>query len=511
MKSTFCFLVFVLAFTPISAQKKPDDIEKYFKKWLNEDVVYILAPEERDVFQKLQTVEEKEGFIEQFWLRRDPDPSTAVNEFKEEHYRRLAYVSDNFHSGAPGWKTDRGRVYIRFGPPDSIQKFGPGETYVRPDSEGAGITKTFAFQIWHYRDIEGVGQDIDLEFVDTSMTNEYKLTTDSNDKDMLFYSGGGKTAYEEAGLESRWMRNTRRGLATTYRGHVKDLPFEKLALLGRVDRPPPVRFEKLRTVVTTRISYAQFPVRVRADHVRAGPDSVITLLNLQVDQKDLVAPGHKAAGELQIYGRLMDIKGRVIHEFDASVQPDAGTGQGALFYQKPLTLPPGVYKLDLVVNDEANRRMATREERIEVPATVEALSASSLILAEDIQPVEELSDPPRPFELGELRVIPRLDSRFGRDERMKLYFQIYGFQADPESQQPGFSLKYFVMKDGKQVRSFADPTGASLQTSSAQRAVFVSAINLRLLEPGKYRLLVRISDKVSNTDTSTSAEFEVIG
>ncbi len=505
-------------------QKRPsEELDKYFKKWLNEDVVYIITPEERETFLGLRSPEEKENFIEQFWLRRDPDPSTGVNEFKEEHYRRIAYTNDHFHSGVPGWRTDRGRIYIRFGQPDSIQKFGPAETYVRPMSEGGGITKTFPFEIWRYRDIEGVGPDIELEFVDTTLSNEYRLTIDPQEKDMLFYVGGGKTEYEQLGMESRWLRNTRRGLATTYPGPTKDLPFEKLALLGRVDRPQPIRFENLRTMVTTHITYQQLPVRVRPDYIHLDNSAAVTLLNIELDDRNLLAPatvsppaiGSRQSAakqaqprEIQIYGRIQDISGRSLHEFDASVKPEGESG-GFLLYQKPLTLPPGTYKLSLVVRDTASERVATREERLEIPRAPAALSLSPLMLAEDISPVQRPAETPRPFELGDLRVVPRLDSHFRSSEVMKIYFQAYNFQTDQKTQQPSLSVTYYVLKDGKQVKRFSDSSGASMQSASPQRAVFASGINLKLLDPGSYRLLVRIKDKLSGKEAGANVEFSV--
>ena len=108
------------------------ELETPYRKWLNEDVAYIITDEERAAFKRLQTDEEREQFIEQFWLRRDPTPDTVENEFKEEHYRRIAYANEHIASGIPGWKTDRGRIYIKYGPPDEIEDHSSGGTYERP-------------------------------------------------------------------------------------------------------------------------------------------------------------------------------------------------------------------------------------------------------------------------------------------------------------------------------------------------------------------------------------------
>src|SRR5580658_8359743 len=159
-------------------EKLRKELETPYRKWLNEDVVYIITDEERQAWKRLATDEEREQFIEQFWLRRDPTPDTAENEFKEEHYRRIAYANERYASGIPGWKSDRGRIYITYGPPDEIEDHSSGGTYERPPEEGGVTTSTFPFQQWRYRWIEGVGTNIIIEFVDPTMSGEFRMTMD---------------------------------------------------------------------------------------------------------------------------------------------------------------------------------------------------------------------------------------------------------------------------------------------------------------------------------------------
>ena len=164
-------------------------------------MVYIISDEEKKAFKTLQTDEEREQFIEQFWLRRDPTPDTEENEFREEHYRRIAYANDRFASGIPGWKTDRGRIYIKYGPPDEIESHPSGGTYERPYEEGGGTTSTYPFEQWRYRYIEGIGTNIIIEFVDTTMSGEYHMTMDPSEKDALLYvPGAGLTMMEQMGM-----------------------------------------------------------------------------------------------------------------------------------------------------------------------------------------------------------------------------------------------------------------------------------------------------------------------
>jgi GWxTD domain-containing protein len=182
-----------------------------YQRWLNEEVVYIITDEERRAFRSLTTDEEREKFIEQFWLRRDPTPGTPRNEFREEHYRRIAYANRAFDAGTvPGWKTDRGMIYVKFGPPAEREQHPNGGTYDRPIEEGGGVTTVFPFEKWRYDFIEGIGSNIVIEFVDTTGKGEYHMTTDPEEKDALLYvAGAGLTLFEELGLAKKSDRFTR--------------------------------------------------------------------------------------------------------------------------------------------------------------------------------------------------------------------------------------------------------------------------------------------------------------
>ena len=180
------------------------ELKGTYKTWLNQDVPYIITDEERKAFQSLSNDEERDAFIEQFWLRRNPNPDSPENEFREEHYRRIAYANEHFAAGKPGWKTDRGHIYIAFGKPDSIDSHPSGGTYQRPMEEGGGETSTFPFEVWHYRYLEGIGDNIDLEFVDTCQCGDYHFTIDRSEKDALLHvPGAGLTQWEEMGMAKK--------------------------------------------------------------------------------------------------------------------------------------------------------------------------------------------------------------------------------------------------------------------------------------------------------------------
>src|SRR5271155_3952 len=183
------------------ARKTLKDLDSQYKQWLNEDGIYIISPEERNAFLQLDTNEEREQFIEQFWLRRSSNPDLPENDFKEEHYRRIAYANEHYASGIPGWKTDRGKMYIIWGAPDEIESHPTGGTYDRPMNEGGGSTSTYPWETWRYRYMEGIGEDITWEFVDPTSTGEYHLTSDPSEKDALLYvPGAGLTLMESMGL-----------------------------------------------------------------------------------------------------------------------------------------------------------------------------------------------------------------------------------------------------------------------------------------------------------------------
>src|ERR1700685_1524373 len=185
-------------------KKTLKELDTPYKQWLNEDVIYIISPEERQAFLQLATNEEREQFIEQFWLRRSTNPDLPDNDFKEEHYRRIAYANEHFASGIPGWKTDRGRMYIMWGPADEVDSHPSGGTYDRPMEEGGGSTTTYPWETWRWRYLEGIGENIEIEFVDTTGSGEYHMTMDPSEKDALTYiPGAGLTELEAEGLSSK--------------------------------------------------------------------------------------------------------------------------------------------------------------------------------------------------------------------------------------------------------------------------------------------------------------------
>ncbi len=345
-------------------EKLRKELETPYKKWLNEDVAYIITDEERKAFKRLSTDDERENFIEQFWLRRDPTPDTEENEFKEEHYRRIAYANERFASGIPGWKTDRGRIYIVYGPPDEIDDHSSGGTYDRPIEEGGGTTSTFPFIDWTYRYIEGVGSNVKIEFVDPTMSGEFRMTMDPSEKDALTYvPGAGLTLYEQMGLADKSQRFTRTDGTTLGTGN-QPMPasmdeFERLSQFANLQKAPQVKFKDLQAVVSSNIRYNNLPFKARADYIRITDSTVLTTVTIEFQRRDLQfqQKDNISKATVNIFGRITSITGRVVNTFEDPVTIEVPSDllqkalDGASIYQKEIPLAPGMYRLNLVCKD----------------------------------------------------------------------------------------------------------------------------------------------------------------
>jgi TonB family protein len=153
-----------------SVESQRQAMKPQYKTWLNQDVVYIITPEERAAYLKLTNDEERDDFIRNFWARRNP-PGAAADTFRQEHYARIAYSNENFASDKPGWRSDRGHIYIVYGKPQSIDSHRSG-----------GGPSGYPYEVWHYPYIPGIGDNVDLNFVDTCACGQYNLTVDQPDQ-----------------------------------------------------------------------------------------------------------------------------------------------------------------------------------------------------------------------------------------------------------------------------------------------------------------------------------------
>jgi GWxTD domain-containing protein len=492
-----------------------------FAKWLKEDVVYIISGEEKSVFDKLSTSEEKESFIEQFWRRRDTDPTTPENEFKEEHYRRVAYANDTFRdAGIPGWKTDRGRVYIVFGPPTNRERYSAGAMYQRPLHEGGGSTRTYPFEKWYYNHIDGIGDGIELEFVDPTMTGGFRLALRPEEKDALLHMpGGGQTFYEMIGAETRQGRiktmGPMRTLGTEGEGSYRQLsnPFVKLGTYFQLQRNPDIKFSDLRASIRSRVTFTQFPVTVSNSYLVLNTKAFLVPITATVPTADLTykdTPGGSRRATVHLYGSVQGVDGRLFHEFDETLYSDRDGRQvpTRLYFQKQLPLVPGVYKATIVARDAESGRIGVTERRLELPGRLPAeLALSSLVLADYIVPAPG-SSLPEPFATARgWKVYPSIDGTFPARTNLGLYFEVYGFAVDTSAFTPELDVVTRVRAAaGGLVRDAPDQHTTTLLSD---RVLVAMVFKLEKLAAGDYELEVEIRDKIAGQKTVRKAPFRV--
>src|ERR1700722_743060 len=379
--------------------KLKKELETPYKRWLNEEVTYIITDEERKVFKTLQTDDERQTFIENFWLRRDPTPDTEENEYREEHYRRIAYANDRFASGIPGWKTDRGMIYIKYGPADEIESHPSGGSYERPYEEGGGSTSTYPFEQWRYRYIEGVGTNVILEFVDTTMSGEYRLTSDPSEKDALLYvPGAGLTMAEQMGLADKTQRFTRTDGTHLGTGSMP-LPesmneFTRIEQYAKIFNPPAIHYKDLEAVVSSSIKYNLLPMKVLVDYIPLTSSSVLTQITIQFDVKDMNFKDKEntSIATINIYGRISTLARRPLAPFEDVVTVTQPTemlqalieSRPHQIYQKTVPLQPGRYRLNIAAKDLTGGNTGTYEMALDVPRMDEDILSSSQIILADI-------------------------------------------------------------------------------------------------------------------------------
>ncbi len=532
---SFCFLailstslIFSSAFGFPKAQENEalvqEEQEDYFEKWLNEDVLYIISDEERSVFEQLTTPEEKEQFIEQFWFRRDPDPKTAANEFKTEHYRRLAYANEKFSVGMPGWKSDRGRIYIIHGPPAQIESHPTGGQYQRPLREGGGWTQAYPWERWRYHFIEGIGQDIELEFVDRSLTGQYKLALNPEQKDALLQMGkGGPTIFEIWKLESKGDRpyiDPRNRDAWAHLQRQRDMPFERYLTYSKVQSAKPVKYKDLQELVKINVTYEKIPFDVRIDFFQLNEAQFLVPITMEMEERNLSfeQQGDMQMAELAVYGVVTSLSNQIVEEFEDDLatgyqfEHSDAVGTGRAMYQKMLVLDNTTrYKLDLVVKDLHSGRVGVVRKAI-VPPKVDSqeLTLSSPILSNYIFLLEELPKEDQMFVLGDVKIRPSLNNIFPSDQPLGLYFQAYNSALDQSSLTPSLKVTFRISHDGETVLEMVDDSEKSVQFFSSRRMVFIQELPVVGLREGRYRLEVRLDDQVSNQSATTELDFEMV-
>ncbi len=510
-------VIIILGTSPILAQivddpstkarKTEEEVSKIYENWLSKDVRYIITREETKAFKALKTDEERENFIENFWRRRDPNPDTEENEYREEYYERIAYANEHFASGKPGWMTDRGRIYITWGKPDGVESHPMGGSYNRPSYEGGGTTSTYPFEIWFYRHLEGVGSGIEIEFVDPTGSGEYRIATNPNEKDaLLFVPGAGLTTSEMLGLSTKGDRITGINSANNYTRE-QDSPFRRLEIRNALSIPPQVKYSDLESGLSSSgvIDNNPLDFELRVDFFRQSDDRVITTFTLQTENSELTFEevGGLPTARMNIFGRITAVTNKRAGIFEDSVTTNATVQDLSeardmkSVYQTAVTLTPGAtYKVDVIVRDVGSGKQGVRNLGFTVPKYDDTnLWTSTLILASKLRQTTDADIGGR-FVIGNAKVIPNLSGVYRKGQQVGIYMQVYNAGIDQTTLRPAVDVTYLLIKDGKVLME--QPEDWSGLSDSGQRLTLARLLPTANLPAGDYQIKIKITDNVGS-------------
>jgi GWxTD domain-containing protein len=507
------------------------ELKGTYKKWLDEDVRWIITDQEAKTFKSLSNDEERDSFIEQFWQRRNPNPDSNDNEYRDEYYGRIAYANEHFAAGQPGWMTDRGHIYIAYGKADSIDSHPSGGSYERPMDEGGGETSTFPFEVWHYRYLEGIGDNIDIEFVDTCMCGEYKATIDRSEKDALKHvPGAGLTQYEEMGQATKADRFKGGGLEQLGNGPTsssqQSKEFDRLDTFAKLFAPPPVKFADLDDFLATSkvLSGPPFLFDVRTDYVKLTNETVMVPVTLQIRNGDITYNTKEgdSVGTVNILGRVSTITHRIVYTFEDTVKVETPsdllqrTKNNMSVYWNAIPLPPGRYKLEIAIKDVNNPdHMGAWRRSVDVPEfDDDRLASSSLILAGEMERVPSKDVGAGSFVIGNTKVVPRVPPTFSapvtfhRAQNLNFWMQVYNLGIG-ENKRNDATIEYQILNMATNKSVLDMQESASKLNPNADQLTLEKTMPLAGLEPGKYQVTIKVNDGILKQTIDQSAPFIV--
>jgi len=507
------------------------ELKGAYKTWLNQDVVWIITDEEARAFKQLSNDEERDAFIEQFWLRRNPTPDSPENEFREEHYRRIAYANEHFAAGKPGWKTDRGHIYISFGKPDSIESHPSGGSYQRPIDEGGGETSTFPFETWHYRYLEGVGDNIDLEFVDTCQCGDYHFTIDRGEKDALQkVPGAGLTQWEEMGMAKK---------ADRFKGGFESLgtgplassqaskQFDRIELAAKIFAPPPIKFTDLDNFISEHklLNGPVFPFDVRTDFVKVTDSTVLVPITVQLKNRDItfVTKDGVSKGFVNILIKVTTLTHKTVQSDESTVQVEEPAEllekaqNRKSVYWKALPLLPGLYRLDIAIKDVNNTdHVGIYGASLEVPTFHdEKLATSSLILADEMNTVSSREIGEGSCVIGNTHICPRVSANratpvnFKRNQQLNFWMQVYNLGINETTKSNEATVTYQIIDTATNAVVFEKQLESKDLGAHSDQLTVEKSLPMAGLQPGKYKVTIKINDTISKQEIAQSAPFVV--
>jgi GWxTD domain-containing protein len=439
--------------------QKPKLPENY-RKWLDEEVVYIIAPLERDVFLKLQTDRERDLFIEAFWKQRDPTPGDAENEFKTEHYRRIDHANRYFGRDAPrpGWKTDRGRIYIILGEARDIQRF-------------EGKSSTYDAEVWFYQGKTDMGlpAGFNLVFFKDGGHGEYKLYSPVGDGPQALLAGyfGGPDyarAYEK-------LREVEPGLAAV---SLSLVPGETGAVYGQPSMSSDLLIQRIESAPARGVEakyaqkFLQYKDLVEVEYTANYLDSD-SLIKVFRDPSGLyfvhyaVEPRrlsvnlyeNKYYTTLKVNGRVTTADGRLVHQFDKTVSLDMTAEQmkeasGAPFdFQDLFPLLGGDYSLSVLIKNEASKEFTSVEQALRIPQGGAAVQLTQPLLGYKVARLEPAERRMKAFRVGPFQIYCQPNRVFARKETLAVLFQINNL-ADEVAARGEVRVEF--LKDGRPFR-----------------------------------------------------------
>jgi GWxTD domain-containing protein len=508
------------------------ELKGAYKTWLTQDVVWIITDEESKAFRTLSNDEERDAFIEQFWLRRNPDPDSADNEFREEHYRRIAYANEHFAAGKPGWKTDRGHIYISFGKPDSIDSHPSGGSYNRPIDEGGGTTSTFPFETWHYRYLEGIGENIDLEFVDTCQCGDYHYTMDRGEKDALkMVPNAGLTQFEEMGMSKKADRFKGGNFETLGKGPnssgEESKEFDRIEMAAKLFAPPPIKFSDLDAFISEHklLSGPVFPFDVRTDFVKVTDNTVLVPITVQLKNRDMtfVTKDGVSKSVVNILIKVTTLTHKTVQSQEDTVQVEQPVEllekslDKKSVYWKALPLVPGLYRLDIAVKDVNNAdHVGLYGSSLEVPTFHdEKLATSSLILADEMNTVSSHDLGTGSCVIGNTHICPRVTANkatpvnFRRNQQLNFWMQVYNLGIDETTKSNQATVTYQIVDTATNNVVFEKQVDSKELGAHSDQLTVEKSLPMAGLQPGKYKVTIKVNDTISKQEIAQSVPFVV--
>jgi GWxTD domain-containing protein len=509
------------------------ELHGVYKTWLDQDVRWIITEPEAQAFKQLSNDEERDQFIENFWQRRNPSPDSPDNEFKEDYYARIAYANEHFAAGKPGWMTDRGHIYIAYGKPDDIDSHPSGGQYERPMDEGGGTTATFPFEVWHYRYIEGIGDNIDLEFVDTCQCGDYHFTIDRSEKDALKnVPNAGLTMSEESG-QSKKADRFAGGTGVEQLGvgplnaQNQNKEFDRIDLAAKIMAAPVIKFQDMMEFMASSkiLTGPPFLFDVRTDYVKVTNDTVIVPITLQVKNSDITfeTKDGVSVGKVNILGRVSNMTHKPIQTFEDTVEVSTPSEllpakqKAASVYWKSLPLRPGLYKVDIVIKDVNNPDHIGHWTRaLNVPKfDDDTLGHSSLILADEMERVPSKDIGSGNFVIGNTRIRPRVSNggvvpvSFHRGQSLNFWMQVYNLGIDDKSKQNNATIDYQIVDLGTNKPVLKAQELTSKLSPNADQLTLEKSLSLASLQPGQYQVSITVNDGVTKQQMEETAKFSV--